>query len=298
VNYDSDGVGGNDTELKIYSQGNNNYISTKAVSGTITGIDNVGTTADTTAPDITSANSYSVVEGNTTIATLTANENVTWSITGGSDEAAFDISSSGVLSFSFTPDYETPVDTGFNNTYEVKVTARDGNNQPSEEQTITVAVTNDATETGTSGTYEFERTTDLSDVDTGIGLFNKNVLINYLVSELSNNFESLDGTSLDSYTSQLAGLEFDFETISGALNMSGFNTTSLTIDADNVVYRGTPISVSGASDISAAQVEITLNGTFTLTGSAADVANGVYTNQTGTMTLVSSISVTDATREP
>jgi len=124
------------------------------------------------------------VEGNTTIATLTANENVTWSITGGADEAAFDISSSGALSFSFTPDYETPVDTGFNNTYEVKVTARDLNNQPSEEQTITVAVTNDSTESGVSGVYEFERTTDLTDVDTGIGLFNKNVLINYLVTEL------------------------------------------------------------------------------------------------------------------
>ena len=122
VNYDSDNSGSDDTELKIYSQGNNSYISTKAaLSGTITSIENVGTTSDTTAPDITSASSYSVVEGNTTIATLTANENVTWSITGGADEAAFDISSSGALSFSFTPDYETPVDTGFNNTYEVIV---------------------------------------------------------------------------------------------------------------------------------------------------------------------------------
>ena len=77
--------------------------------------------------------------------------------------------------------------------------------------------------------------------------------------------------------------------------MSGFNTTSLTIEANNVVYKGTPLDVSGASDISAAEVEITLDGTFTLTGSASDVANGVYTNQTGTMTLESSVSVTDAT---
>ena len=170
VNYDSDNSGSDDTELKIYSQGNNSYISTKAVSGTITSIDNVGTTSDTTAPDITSASSFSVVEGNTTIASLTASETATWSITGGADEAAFDISSSGALSFSFTPDYETPVDTGSNNTYEVKVTATDSNSIPSEEQTITVAVTNDSTESGASSVYEFERTTDLSDVDTGIGL--------------------------------------------------------------------------------------------------------------------------------
>ena len=59
VNYDSDGVGGNDTELKIYSQGNNSYISTKAVSGTITDIDNFSI-SDAITPAITSVNSYSV----------------------------------------------------------------------------------------------------------------------------------------------------------------------------------------------------------------------------------------------
>ena len=92
------------------------------------------------------------------------------------------------------------------------------------------------------------------------------------------------------YSSDLSGLEFDFKTVSGDLDMSGFNTTSLTITANNVLYRGTPISVSGS--VSAAQVEITLNGTFTLTGSASDVAGGTYTSQTGTMTLGSRISVT------
>ena len=177
----------------------------------------------------------------------------------------------------------------------MKVTARDLNNQPSEEQTITVAVTNDSTESGVSGVYEFERTTDLTDVDTGIGLFNKNVLINYLVTELSNKFESLEGTSLAIYKNQLEGLEFDFKTISGNLDFPGLAPEELIIDANNVVYKGTPISVSGASDISAAEVTITLNGTFTLTGSTADVASGIYTNQTGTMTLGSRISVTDAT---
>ena len=74
--------------------------------------------------------------------------------------------------------------------------------------------------------------------------------------------------------------------------MSGFNTTSLTITANNVVYRGTPIDVSGAAGIEAAEIEITLDGTFDLSGSAGDVANGTYTNQTGTMTLGSKISVT------
>ena len=180
VNYDGSSVGGSvDTELKIYSQGNNSYISTKAVAGTIREIDNVSI-SDATTPTVTSSSNYAVVEGNTTIATLTANEAVNWSITGGADEAAFKIDgNSGALSFSFTPDYETPVDTGFNNTYEVVVEARDAAGNVIA-QTVNVSVTDDATERATSGTYGFERTTDLTDVDTGIGLFNKNVLINYL----------------------------------------------------------------------------------------------------------------------
>ena len=116
------------------------------------------------------------------------------------------------------------------------VTATDNNNLPSEKQRVTVSVTDKSGETANTGTYGFERTTDLTDVDTQIGLFNKNVLINYLTSELSNNFGSLSGTSLASYSSQLAGLDFNFSTVSGSLNMSGFNTTSLTIEANNVVY--------------------------------------------------------------
>ena len=85
----------------------------------------------------------------------------------------------------------------------MQVEARDaGGNVVSE--TVTVSVTDKSGETAGSGTYAFERTKELSDVDTGIGLFNKNVLINYLVSELSNNFGSLSGTSFASYSSQLA----------------------------------------------------------------------------------------------
>ena len=87
----------------------------------------------------------------------------------------------------------------------------------------------------------------------------------------------------------------NFKTVSGNLDFPGLAPEELIIDANDVIYKGTPISVSGAGDIAAAEITIILNGRFTLTGSAADVASGIYTNQTGTMTLVSSISVTDAT---
>ena len=51
-----------------------------------------------------------------------------------------------------------------NNTYEVVVEARDAAGNVIA-QTVSVSVTDDATETATTGTYEFERTTDLTDVD-------------------------------------------------------------------------------------------------------------------------------------
>ena len=64
--------------------------------------------------------------------------------------------------------------------------------------------------------------------------------------------------------------------------------------ANKDLYRCTIINVCVASSINSLQIDITLNGTFDLTGSEIDVANGTYTNQSGNITLASSISVTDA----
>ena len=92
---------------------------------------------------------------------------------------------------------------------------------------------------------------------------------------------------------RLTGLDFDFKTVSGSLDMHDFKSQNLTIVAKDLIYRATPEDVSGASDIASSQIEIVLDGTFTLSGSEADVANGIYTTQAGTMTLASSISLTD-----
>ena len=94
----------------------------------------------------------------------------------------------------------------------------------------------------TIDSFVFERSTDLSKA-TNIGLFDKNVLINYLVSQLSDNFANLAGTDLEPYISQLESLEFNFKTISGSLDMSGFTSTSLNVTANNVLYKGVPLNV-------------------------------------------------------
>ena len=67
-----------------------------------------------TAPDITSEGPFLVDEGETAVATLTADDSDTnagdliWSKTGGADSGKFSLTSAGVLTFSAAKDYEAP----------------------------------------------------------------------------------------------------------------------------------------------------------------------------------------------
>ena len=111
---------------------------------------------DTINPTISHSSPYSILENVSTVATLTADETVTWSIESGLNGSLFEISSGGVLSFLSAPDFENP-EGGTNsdsNEYQVTVEALDaaGNSSTA---TITVNVTNvddvDPVITGPSG---------------------------------------------------------------------------------------------------------------------------------------------------
>ena len=98
-------------------------------------------------PVITSANTANVAENTTSVLTVTATDadlpaqTVTYSITGGADQAKFSINgTTGDLTFSTAPDYENPTDADTNNVYVVQVTASDGAGR-SVNQTINVTVT-------------------------------------------------------------------------------------------------------------------------------------------------------------
>lgn len=105
--------------------------------------------ADTTPPVITgptgaagaSSISLSVAEGTTACGTWTANESVTWSLTG-TDAARFSISG-GVVAFVAAPDFEAPVDAGGNNVYNFNVVATDAASNASS-QAVTLTVTDGA----------------------------------------------------------------------------------------------------------------------------------------------------------
>ena len=75
-----------------------------------------------------------MVDGETTVATLTADETVTWDVAG-TDGALFEISTAGVLSFIAAPTYVA----GGDNTYVVDVTAEDAAGNIAT-QTVTVTV--------------------------------------------------------------------------------------------------------------------------------------------------------------
>lgn len=95
-------------------------------------------TIDATAPTITSSNSVSLAENSALSHSLTANETVTWTKTGGADTALFTLAGSN-LSMT-AKDFETPADANTNNTYVVQVTATDAAGNATN-QTITVTVT-------------------------------------------------------------------------------------------------------------------------------------------------------------
>ena len=65
---------------------------------------------------------------------------VSWSVTG-TDSHAFDISSSGVLTFRSSPDFENPTDSGRDNMYEITVVVTDDQSL-TDSVDVTVTVTN------------------------------------------------------------------------------------------------------------------------------------------------------------
>jgi len=98
-------------------------------------------------PVITSANATNVAENTTAVLTVTATDadlpaqTLSYSITGGADQAKFSINAStGELTFQAAPDFESPTDADANNVYVVQVTASDGAGRIAS-QTINVTVT-------------------------------------------------------------------------------------------------------------------------------------------------------------
>ena len=114
----------------------------------------VSVTDDDEAPVVTSATAFTVDEGGTAVAALTATDadsdasDLAWSIpsgaAGGADAGRFTLSEDGVLAFASAPDFEAPDDADADGTYEVTVAVSDGANRATAALTVTLADVNEA----------------------------------------------------------------------------------------------------------------------------------------------------------
>lgn len=100
---------------------------------------------DTTAPTFLSGQNFNHPENATAVGSIIVNESSTITIFGGDDQAKFSIvrinETSIALSFISAPNFESPTDTGANNTYLVTLRAVDGSTNATT-QIVTVTVTN------------------------------------------------------------------------------------------------------------------------------------------------------------
>ena len=115
-----------------------------------------GSGSSNSAPTITNTSlSISVVENQTSAFTVTAtdadNDSLTYTISG-TDSSLFEITSSGVVTFSTAPDFEIPSDADSDNIYNLTASVSDGSLSDSKDFTVTV--TNDTADDPTSTEYD------------------------------------------------------------------------------------------------------------------------------------------------
>ena len=124
------------------TESGNTFVATRSVAVTVQDVGDV-------APVFSSASSVSFVENATsTVYTAVAAPDVTgaavsYSISGGADSAQFSInSSSGVVRFVSSPNFEAPIDAGGNNVYDLVVSATENGNPVVATRSVAVTVLN------------------------------------------------------------------------------------------------------------------------------------------------------------
>lgn len=144
-----------DFEAPTDSDTNNTYIltvtatdatgnfSTQSITVTVLDLDDTGPLiAGPSGGEGAGESAITINEGLTAVTTFTANEEVTWSVDGGSDAAKFQIDpQTGAIVFVTAPDFENPTDIDSNNAYVVRVKAVDAAGNISY-QTLTVTIIN------------------------------------------------------------------------------------------------------------------------------------------------------------
>lgn len=165
----TDSNGDNVYVVIVRATDTNGNISTQTLSVTISDVLELPPviTGPSGAPGAATS-TRSINENTTAVTTFSADKPVTWSISGGLDQARFTINSiTGALTFINNPDFENPSDSDLNNTYIVTIRATDSSGLTST-QTLTVTIL-DVLETGT-GTMRPDITGAKISISSAIGL--------------------------------------------------------------------------------------------------------------------------------
>ncbi|MEQ9299361.1 MAG: Ig-like domain-containing protein [Cyclobacteriaceae bacterium] len=196
------------------------------------------TDRDENAPVITSATAFTLLEGETSVATLSGTDegSFAFSIVGGADGDVFDLSPAGVLTFREAPDFEAPKDTNADNTYVINISAADvaGN---STSQVIRVIITDlDEIKPLYEGVTDF--TIDENIAEVGTITFEDAAEVSYTV-------ETTDGGELFSIGAASGALAFetapDFEAPG---DQTGTNNYRVTVTATDLVGNSSSVDLS------------------------------------------------------
>ena len=128
------------------TSGTSGRVRTATQSVTVT-VDDVGEGGSNSPPVFSSSSSFSVNENVRNVGTVVASDSdsgdsVTgYSISGGVDRSLFSITNGGVLTFRSAPDYESPVDSGGNNVYDLVVVVTSGTGSRVRTATQSISVT-------------------------------------------------------------------------------------------------------------------------------------------------------------
>jgi hypothetical protein len=307
-------------------------ISATFNSNTINNTDSVLFSAvDSTSPTITGPSGsagdatsvISVNENQTSVTTFTANETVTWSLTGGTDQTKFAIdTNTGVISFQAAPDYENPTDSDTDNDYVVEVTATDASSNTSiQTLTVTVLDVNEGAVDSTSPTIT-DTTSGSIDVDenqTAVTSFTANETVTWSLTGTDASLFSISSSGVLTFVSAPdyenpgdADTNNDYQlnivatdaaanasTLAYQVNVQDLDDTApvITLNGESVVVveLGTDFDDEGAvtddgSDITTSgNVDTDTVGSYVITYTSIDASGNVGTN-TRTVNVVDTIA--------
>lgn len=226
--------------------------------------------SDVTAPTIATSASLNAYETSTAITSLSADETVTWSITSGVDVSLVSISSN-LLSFTALRDFESPIDSGANNTFNFTIRATDGSGNYSQLAiTVTLLNVNEAP----------------------VLTFNSGNNYSASIAENSSAITTITATDVDAGSSlvySLSGVDasdFAIGTSNGVLAFASAPDYEAPIDSDlNNIYLAT-VQVSDGALVDTLTVTITVTNLNEVASISISIAPGnLYKGLSTTITI-------------